>query len=268
MYKNSFVSVLTVNGKSLMTETNGEVVIPTNSEYSILLKNNHTSKHAFVEINIDGKQIFSDYQIILAPGDKKAIDSPPKTLLGNENPRKFKVIEKTKDIQNYREDDIEDGLVKIIVTYGEKRKSKFFDQPCYPGKGFIDGPFDHPPIFKHTDIYCSNSDSSLDRATATFSNSLTSESLNKSAITVEGSENKSADYDINMISKNDFTMEDTRTSFIFMIKTVDELTDIEKESKGIFVKDKKKCSSCGRKFKNKYNYCPYDATYLRVQKQV
>ena len=90
MYKNSFVSVLTVNGKSLMTEMNGEVIIPKNSEYSILLKNNHTSKYAFVEINIDGKKIYSDYQIVLTPGEKESIDSSPKGLLDNENPRKFK----------------------------------------------------------------------------------------------------------------------------------------------------------------------------------
>ncbi len=45
----------------------------------------------------------------------------------------------------------------------------------------------------------------------------------------------------------------------FFLKGVNEVEQISEVST---VKSKKVCSSCGKKFKSSYNYCPYDGTYL------
>lgn len=43
------------------------------------------------------------------------------------------------------------------------------------------------------------------------------------------------------------------------------VNDIEQVAEVSTVKSKKICSSCGKKFKSSYNYCPYDGTYLSVE---
>ena len=97
--------------------TNDRVYIPFGAEYSILLKNLHTRK-ALVTVEIDGREAISD--LIVHPNSNVELE---RFFEGNMNKgHKFKFIEKTDDIREYRGDKVEDGIIRI--TYQ-------FEQPSY-----------------------------------------------------------------------------------------------------------------------------------------
>lgn len=138
MYKNNLVLSIKVADKFLK-ETNDTVYMPFLSEYSVFIKNKNNRK-ARVWVEIDGKDVLNGNTLIINPFDSIDLER----FLENDlnNGRKFRFIEKTKEISEYRGDLPEDGLVSIRYEF-EKQEVYSRPEPFInkPGQWFRnDGP--------------------------------------------------------------------------------------------------------------------------------
>jgi hypothetical protein len=254
MHSNKMVAVIKVKGK-VLRESGNVVYIPFGSDYSIQLKNLHTTK-ARVSIFIDGKDVIDGQKILVDAGATTELEG----FLKNNNVKsKFRFIEKTYDIEDFRGNRIDDGLITINFEYEQTpnhyqyypkpiyydvplRKTRINDHPCYPKipyYGVLEKEKDHSNSnFKKATIYC--------KSDATF---------NDNGITVNGGD--SNQHFINGM----FNVSDgNKHSLIIHLKgKTDNNVIIEKP---IEVQTKLQCTSCGKMWKSSNKYCGNCATRL------
>ena len=112
MYQNKFVAVIKSEGK-ILREKGDIVTLPFGSEYTLLLKNLN-SKKAQINITIDGSDILDGKKLLLDPNSDMELEG---FLKGQKAYKKFKFIDKTPQISEYRGDKIDDGIIRIEFTY-------------------------------------------------------------------------------------------------------------------------------------------------------
>jgi hypothetical protein len=149
MYSKNFAAAIKVNGK-ILREFGDTVYLPFGSEYEIRLKNLN-SERAKVIIEIDGNNV-TDNGLVLNP--YQIVDLERFIKNGNlYSGNRFKFIERTEKIEDYRGIRLEDGLIVIKYCFEIPR-------PTYRSSPFI-----------HNSVYLNSC----------------SKSFSDSGITVEGS---------------------------------------------------------------------------------
>lgn len=235
-YNNSLVAAIKCNGK-ILRESNGVVYLPFGSEYSIYLKNLSTVK-ALVGVTIDGEDVLAGRKLIIGPNEKCDLERAMGYSMSHGY--RFKFIEKTQTISDYRGDRIDDGIIRIEyafeqhITYHHHREPVVWDQWWPDGKPYY-----------YTTWGCGEQSPVL----SCFAAISTPQELNRNdkGITVEGS--------------------DSDQSFVYgSIGQVGETSVIIFELKGkqddqpvvkpLGVKDKLKCKHCGRVSRSDNKYCP------------
>lgn len=243
-YKKEFIATICVNGKSLR-EIDERVFLPFGTEYSILLINK-SNKRALVKIEIDGRNVTGGG--IIVPhyvGENRVV---LERFLDNddlEKGYKFKFIERTKEISEYRGDKEEDGLIKIEYWF-EKPKEDFF-KSMYPRTKKIEPWFDRlggDVIFQ----------SSISNSYNT--QNLNSRSMNDEGITVEGSDSNQK-YKYASMGE----LEKNSNLIFFQLKGVVEDSNKENESSEVFIKkpvmveSKYRCTYCGKVWDSSHKFC-------------
>lgn len=114
VYNQNFVVVL-VCGGDILRELDGNTVrIPFGSEYSIRLKNKD-ARQAVASVNVDGEDATKFGRIIVPGGEtvelEGMMDSDGKVK------HKFRFIQKTEQISDYRGDKIDDGIVTVQYQF-------------------------------------------------------------------------------------------------------------------------------------------------------
>lgn len=112
MYKENFIVVVKCDGK-ILREKGSVVCMPFGSEYSILLKNNDSRK-AVVSIEIDGINVLNNNKLIVDGNSSQEVKGFMKNM---QETNRFKFINKTKEIQDYRGDKIEDGFIRVSYQF-------------------------------------------------------------------------------------------------------------------------------------------------------
>jgi hypothetical protein len=115
MFKKDFVVVIKCDGK-ILREIDDIVSLPFGSEYSILIKNLNSRK-AQVCISIDGKDILDNKKLIIHGNKELELEG---YLKGFNARNKFKFIQKTKEISDYRGDRIDDGIIRVEYQFEKK----------------------------------------------------------------------------------------------------------------------------------------------------
>ena len=118
MYGNKLAAAIKVNGK-VLREFKDTVYIPFASEYTILLKNLHTTR-AVVNVYIDGDNAVPG-GLVIDPG--REVDLERWIKNGNLSAgNRFKFIERTENIENGpRGIKLEDGLIRIEHQFEQPR---------------------------------------------------------------------------------------------------------------------------------------------------
>lgn len=148
-YKKNFVAAIKTSGK-ILRESSDRVELPFGSEYSILLKN-LDSVRMQARISIDGKDV-TDW-LVIGPGQDIEVERFIEDLnRGN----RFKFIERTEAVENYRGIKLEDGLIRVefkrekVYPVGiSGNYYTYYPYGCYPWAPLLRGP-----------IYVSNTTSS------------------------------------------------------------------------------------------------------------
>lgn len=113
MYSNKMAFAIKSNGK-VLREFKDNVYVPFGSEYSILIKNLHTTR-ALVNVYIDGVNQTPGGLVVDGAGQCELERSLLNGSLTAGN--KFKFIERTGSVEQHRGIQLEDGLVKIEYQF-------------------------------------------------------------------------------------------------------------------------------------------------------
>ncbi|MDP3980960.1 MAG: hypothetical protein Q8Q33_06095, partial [Chlamydiota bacterium] len=110
MYSNKLVCSVKVGRKILrekVRDNESTVFIPFGSEYSLMLKN-LGGRNAVVYREIDGRKV-SPTGFYIRAGQTADIERFVESLVEG---RRFKFIEKTEEISNFRGDKVDDGIIR------------------------------------------------------------------------------------------------------------------------------------------------------------
>jgi hypothetical protein len=287
MYSNKLVCSVKVNNKILREKTtNNEstVYVPFGSEYSLLLKN-LGGRNAVVNIEIDGRKVTKGGFYINA-GQTAEIERFVDSLTEG---RRFKFIEKTDEISEFRGDKIDDGMIRVtwqfeaakpevvkktVVTdhYHNHHHHHGFGCRCWICSSNIwYGPITYTktsqPIPLNGEITYTSCNANIGSAMNAVMNSssfdkgqlegLLTRSLNEndSGITVEGSKSNqkfSTTY-ANMLEENVHSM-------VIILKGTRDSIPVQKP---IVVSEKLQCSTCGRKWASNFEFCAKCGTALK-----
>lgn len=238
MYKSKLVAAVKVDGQTLREE--GETVrLPFGSEYSLYFQNLNYSQRCALRITIDGKSI-SEGGLVLGAGETATLEHP----VGDQ--RRFKFIERTAGIENYRGINPDDGLIVIDYQFEVA-------VPLSPRFAYYS-----TPIFGDHRVggYAVKGAAPV----ASMGNECsTSRSINQVGITGHGSVS-----DQQFGSTNLHSLEPQVHTIVFrLLGGVDQVEGGYKlVSKPVAVKTKKVCSMCGRRFNSNVTYCPDDGNVL------
>lgn len=269
-HRNNFVASIKAHGK-ILREIDNQVILPFQTEYSILLKN-LDSRKASVTISIDGQDVLYGKSLILNPDTSIEIERfVDNVIQGN----KFKFIKKTQEISEHRGDKIDDGLVRVAYRF-ERYKQEF---PLYQLPYHYFPPYIHNypsyPIYPWV-TYCNSGGSggnpnigqavggdikgfvSSNNTTLTVSNS--GGAMNCSAplsskvedgITVQGSKSEQQ-FNYGYIGE----LEESSHVIVIGLKGSDKIDS------PITVKTKFQCPTCGKSSKDKF--CGNCGTSLEI----
>ena len=264
VYKESLVCVVKHAG-NILREKDSMVSLPFNSEYSLLFKNLN-SRRVSISISIDGVDVLDNRSLIIEGNSESELEG---FLNGNVARNKFKFIQKTKEIQDYRGDRIDDGMIRIEFAF-EKRVS----EEVVHRRTYIHEPYYYPPYPYNTSVsfnngqqwtnscqplsstHCVNSGDSPGEVRA-FNCSMVgaiSEPIPNEGITVKGSE-VNQNFNYTSIGELD-------SSQVIILRLCGEKVSGAKIKKPVTVKTKLRCSSCGKKSKSSSQFCSACGTLL------
>lgn len=287
MYKNKIVCAIKHNNAPL-SENKDTVFIPFNTEYSIFLKNMNDTV-AYISIFIDGKDINPNKKIKLYPKCTATIEKFPLTN------HKFIFKERTRALQEVRENQDEDGLIRLEVSFQVKsyinensildkikkikptnpyqKGSPFKPQPFNPIPGiYKERHFEDDPFYKKlSNLKANGENGSIPLQINSKKQDSTRFDAQSSIVSSEEKKNyrekekntgftapgkiKEKSDDI-IFYEQLSSMYKVNEEFSFVIR-------LEKSDKLLENREVKKiCPTCKKKYKNKYFYCPFDGTFL------
>ena len=242
MYNNKMVVVVKSNGK-ILREQNGIVYLPFGSEYELSFKNLHTTK-AVVDVHVDGKDVLNGVQLIVNPNDETSLEG---FLKNNKVSHRFKFIEKTQEISDYRGNRLEDGLIRVNFKF-ERETIPF---PTIHRKCFYNDNEPYKPLYSSEPSFCCDVANQPLMANCCLNNG---SNVNDSGITVHGSES-----DQSFTNGSVGSLELKEHSIIIHLKGIANNDCIQKP---IYVQTRLQCSSCGRKWKSNNKFCGNCGTAL------
>lgn len=276
-YKDQFVVEVKCKGKILRMRDDF-VYLPFGSEYSLYLKN-LSSKRASIKVSIDGQDVLDYQSLILDANSSTELEG---FLRGNQARNRFKFIKKTKEIQEHRGDKIDDGFIRVEFAY-EKPKPEIIKKTIIHEEHHH---YHRPHYYWNyndwftgdSNIRYTSSDNVVGAArgmssgqiqdgpvqNAFYSSNVTMDSLgvqNQSqplddeGITVKGSE-MYHQYQYASIGE----LEQSEVIIIRLKGVADNSQQPVQQP--VTVSTKYTCSSCGKRCRSSFKYCPKCGTYL------
>jgi hypothetical protein len=242
-FKDNFITVVKCNGR-ILREDNGFVTLPFDSEYSIYLKN-LDSRKAVVDISIDGKDVLDNSRLIVYPDTFLELEGFKKN---NKVENKFKFIKKTEEIVNHRGDRVDDGIIRVEVTFEKFKVEQYIEH--------VHHHFTVPYIWHYPYYTCNmtSSDSFSVYGGTISCNTPTSYIKNDEGITVKGSEGNQQ-----FIAGSTNELENQSRVIILKLRGKIEGVDANMP---ITTQDKKVCETCGKRSNYLAKFCSRCGTYL------
>lgn len=270
MYNQKLVASIKANGK-ILREFKDTVYIPFGSEYSILIKNLHTTR-AIINVFIDGDSMVSG-GLVVEPGREIELERSIKNGNLNEG-NKFKFIERTGSIESHRGIKLEDGLVRIEFQYEQQKPVVYATDPTWSlGLIYRDNVatcdiardmqprgirgYTYSAELGNANVIMGTCDKSFNAQTT---NSITLDCAinhNDVGITVAGSKSNQKFYTTSVNA-----LESVKHSIILKILGV--TSDNETVSSPITIKYKLKCITCGKQNKVTAKFCTECGTALEI----
>ncbi len=235
MYESKLAAAIKVGGK-VLREFKDTVHIPFGSEYTILLKNLHTTR-AVINVYIDGADMVPG-GLVLDPGREVDLERSIKNGNLSEGNR-FKFIERTGSVEKHRGIGIEDGLVRIEFQFEQPRP--IFNTPWIAASG-SNNIYPQGGIMRGMDVTYSANNVTCSATSA----------VSDVGITVPGSRSEQK-FSTAYVG----ALESVKHSMVFKLfgGTM---------PKPITVKHKPKCVTCGKQNKATSKFCQECGTALEI----
>lgn len=248
MFNQKFVACVKSNGK-ILREHGEKVFLPLSCEYSILLKNLNVVR-ALVNVYIDGANA-TPGGLVVMPGQEVDLERWIKDgnlLSGN----RFKFIERTAAIEEYRGIKTEDGIVRVEFSF-----ERIVEIP----KSWHSTPFYSNPVFRSANTQswvgsCSSSVTGSSNSRPLSAEVNTVSATYCAGITVPGSESNQK-----FQTAAWFMTEDAVHSIVFQLVGGSETVKVESP---VTVKTKIKCPTCGKKNKTTQKFCSDCGTAVHI----
>ncbi len=280
VYNQKLAVAIKANGR-VLREEGDTVYLPFGCEYSILIKNLHSTR-ALVSITIDGTDVGDGTEFVINPGD--SLDLKRFIRNGNMNEgNSFKFIERTESVEQHRGIEIEDGLV--CVNYQFERQAvvnhSTFGQ-TYPVPSWTEYPYKkdfYPSNPFHT--YSSETYSAPLSTQSILRSSVKGVAINQSATLSAQSAVGEASAAVNSIATNDVgitvpgsvceqkfvkaspvIVDGAKHSIVVRLKG--QTDSGKKVEQPVTVKHKPKCTTCGRVNKATSKFCSNCGTSLEL----
>lgn len=246
VYKKDFIAVIKNKGK-ILREQNGVVKLPFGSEYEVLVKNKN-SVRALVNVEVDGRDTLDGNGLIINPNEEFSLKG---FMKGTNVTNRFRFINKTKQISEYRGDRVDDGIVRVEFKFEKEQDLptiwwNWDNVSKYPESPVMD--FSGGPI---TTYSCSNVGSS----SLTSSKMKCSSPRSEEGITVKGSE-------VNQGFTYGSMGELETSSSVINIKLQGYKSSGKSVKKITTTKTRLTCSTCGKKSKSSAKFCAGCGTFL------
>jgi hypothetical protein len=244
VYKNNFVVVVKCNGRILREHDGNNIYLPFGSNYSILLKNKD-ARRALVEIEVDGKNVLNGHKLIVDGNTSQEIKGFMRNM---KKTNKFKFINKTKDIQNYRGDRIDDGLIRVTYQFEEVVEAPI--KPLWsPGNYDV-----YHDLKKGGQTQPGNFDVAYFSACSCSTDSFSPR--HDEGITVKG-DKVSQNYSYGDIGSLEAAIH------TIVLQLIGKTKSRKRVKRPITVKTKISCGTCGRRNRATNKFCYNCGTYLR-----
>ena len=277
MYGNKLATAIKVNGK-VLREFKDTVYIPFGSEYTILLKNLHTTR-AVVNVFIDGENVVPG-GLVVDPG--REIDLERWIKNGNlSEGNRFKFIERTDTIENGpRGIKVEDGLIRIEHQFEQPHRpiswtttTTTWNDKIYPMGGITGatyGSYNVNGVLRSADFskgetvraqatasvnqYCADNNI---KVTSEVHDGMATMDWMDTGITVPGSKSEQKFQTVHM-----GLMEAEKHSMV--IRLLGDLGNNKPVTKPVTVQHKPKCVTCGKQNKAHAKFCVECGTALEI----
>lgn len=255
MYKEDFVCVIKTNEGKVLREHKNIVHLPFGSEYSICLKNLRNER-ALVSVEIDGTDVLNNSKLIVNGNSTITLE---RFLEDLDKGNRFKFIEKTEKISEYRGDKIEDGIIRIEFQF-EKSYIPKYEITTYP-KGILRGR--GIGVNELNELYGSN---------GTFYNSISPSCISTTNVSLDNLDNNLLDN----VNESGITVKGSISNQKFSEGYIGELlpekyvitlqlkgiNEDQKIEKPLVVSNKIKCETCGTNNNGKNKFCAECGTSL------
>jgi len=246
MFKNNFVVAIKCGG--ILREIDGSVMLPFNSEYSILLKN-LDSRRAVAKVSIDGQDVLCGHSLVIHPNSEFELEGflLPDLTVRN----KFKFVQKTEDIVRHRGDRVDDGIVRVEFNFEKVPQTTlvwhWIYKPYYPWVEPV-------PIVIHN-TYAGGSTTNRAFTCTTQQASCSSNLAADEGITVAGSPTKQtfSNVTVNQLEE---------TSTVITIKLRGTTLSGKVAVEPLVTKSKTVCPTCGKKSRSSAKFCSNCGTCL------
>lgn len=270
MYGNKIAAAIKVNGQ-VLREFKDTVYVPFGAEYTLLLKNLHTTR-AVINVYIDGDNVVPG-GLVLDAGQEVELERSIKNNNLTEGNR-FKFIERTGNIEEHRGVKLEDGLIRIEHQFEQPRP--IVNRPWISASGGtgdwirpMGSTYNVNGVLRSVDYSAGESM----KASATSAINATLSSMNISSteyhegtatmdwcetgITVPGSKSTQR-FQTTTVG----VLEAEKHSMI--IRILGDLGNNKPVTKPVTVKHKVKCVTCGRQNKHNAKFCTECGTALEI----
>lgn len=227
VYRKQFALAIKHEGK-ILREDGEKVYLPFGSEYKIVLKNLNSSK-AQVKVFIDGEDV-TNGALIVNPNTSIDLERFIGKDLNKGN--RFKFIERSERIEDYRGIRIDDGLVRIEYQFERIMLPQYINSPIWG----------NPP----SPYYGAIQGSPLRGVVA----------CNSAGITAPGSISDQSFESARLL----FLEPETHSLCLHLVGEVESITIKEP----ILVNTKTKCTSCGKINKSSSKFCSECGTSLNI----
>lgn len=256
VYNSNLIVVLKNKGK-VLREFQGNIVrLPFGSDYSIYLKNKDMTRKALVDIKVDGQDVLDNNSIIVGPNSVTELKG---FMKGSAVKNKFRFIEKTEEISNYRGDFVEDGLIEVVYKFERYTDWTTPIRWVEPSRFDVYGstPKARSGLGMNNVFYSSDA-TGQNFARTDVINCCT----NDLGITVPGAETRQ-----DFVVGNIGSLESLTHNIIIHLKGEFIIKNKKRKLKKrikrpITVKTKIRCATCGRRWKSNMKYCGNCSTYL------
>jgi len=256
VYRERFVAVVKHKGK-ILREHDDTVTLPFGSEYSILLKNLET-RRASVKISIDGTDVLNGHSLVVNANSEIEIERFLKDL---DKGNRFKFIEKTQEIADYRGDKIDDGFIRIEFAFEKHVDMNWLTRSYYrySGSGYCGQSAGSPFMYDSFTVSNSISERGLSNSSdVTYTSSINESFTPKQdeGITVPGSISEQKFKTVTMGE-----LGDEKHVIILKLRGTTKKEHIKVKAP-ITVRTRLTCQTCGRKSKSSMKFCGNCGTSL------